>query len=201
MFLRRQRENPEGRIRMRRLVAVLVCVAAVVTCAEIVELKTAAANCCVELEGARITSFKVEGKELLWNAEPIQLTAKDWAHGGIPVCWPWFGVDEKGEIHGYAWRRRFCIRNRREGPDRMSKSTAVPPVAYSGDDWLGAASKVSTLTFVSPDGTETILDKTGTGAQSFTFDKPGHWTVRLVAGGTTRTADILNRDTFTVIIR
>ena len=103
---------------MRRLVAVLVCVAAVVACAEIVELRTAAASCCVELEGARITSFKVEDKELLWNAEPIQLAAKDWAHGGIPVCWPWFGVNEKGEIHGYAWCRRFCIRSRCEGADR-----------------------------------------------------------------------------------
>ena len=103
---------------MRRLVAVLVCVATVAACAEIVELRTTAASCCVELEGARITSFKVGDKELLWNAEPIQLTAKDWAHGGIPVCWPWFGVNEKGEIHGYAWRRRFCIRNRCEGNDR-----------------------------------------------------------------------------------
>ena len=102
---------------MRRLFAVLVCIAAVVACAEVVELKTAAASCCVELEGARITSFKVGEDELLWNAEPIQLTARDWAHGGIPVCWPWFGVDEKGEIHGYAWRRRFCIRNRCEGAD------------------------------------------------------------------------------------
>ena len=27
-------------------------------------------------------------------------------------------MDEKGEIHGYAWRRRFCIRNRCEGSDR-----------------------------------------------------------------------------------
>ena len=103
---------------MRRWIAVFVCVAAVVAWAESVELRTAAARCCVELEGARITSFKVGDKELLWNAEPIQLSAKDWAHGGIPVCWPWFGVDEKGEIHGYAWKRRFCIRNRREEPDR-----------------------------------------------------------------------------------
>ena len=103
---------------MRRWVTVLVCVVAVVAGAEVVELRTAAASCCVELEGARITSFKVGDKELLWNAEPIQLSAKDWAHGGIPVCWPWFGVDEKGVIHGYAWRRRFCIRNRCEGTDR-----------------------------------------------------------------------------------
>jgi len=103
---------------MRRCSVICVLLVAVVAGGEIVELKTMAASCCVELEGARITSFKVGDKELLWNAEPIQLSAKDWAHGGIPVCWPWFGVDEKGEIHGYAWRRRFCIRNRCEGSDR-----------------------------------------------------------------------------------
>ena len=103
---------------MRRWIVICALWAAVVAWAESVELRTAAASCCVELEGARITSFKVGDKELLWNAEPIQRSAKDWAHGGIPVCWPWFGVNEKGEIHGYAWRRRFCIRNRCEGSDR-----------------------------------------------------------------------------------
>ena len=102
----------------------------------------------------------------------------------------------------YTWAQlSYRADSRREGPDRMSKSTAVPPVAYSGDDWLGDASKASTLTFISPDGTETTLNKTGTGVQSFAFDKSGHWTVQLVANGQTRTADILIRDTFTVIIR
>ncbi len=97
---------------------VICIVAAFAAFAETVELRTAAASCKVELDGARITSYKVAGEEMLWNAEPMQLTAKDWAHGGIPVCWPWFGVDEKGAIHGFAWRRRFCIRNRRDGEDR-----------------------------------------------------------------------------------
>ena len=45
------------------------------------------------------------------------------------------------------------------------------------------------------------LDMTGTVVQSFTFDKTGHWTVRLVADGKTRTADILIRDTFVIIVR
>ena len=98
--------------------ALCILAAAFVALAEPIELRTAAASCSVELEGARMTSFKVGGEELLWNAEPMQLTAKDWAHGGIPVCWPWFGVDGKGDIHGFAWRRRFCIRNRRDGDDR-----------------------------------------------------------------------------------
>ena len=102
----------------------------------------------------------------------------------------------------YTWAQiAYRADGRGEGPDRISQSYATPPVAYSGDDWLGDASKASTLTFVSPDGTETVLDRTGTGVQSFTFDKTGHWTVRLVADGKTRTADILIRDTFVIIVR
>ena len=146
---------------MRRLVMVFVCVAAVVAWAESVELKTAAASCCVELEGARITSFKVGEKELLWNAEPIQLSAKDWAHGGIPVCWPWFGVDEKGEIHGYAWRRRFCIRNRREGTDHSEMNLYL----NSGGarlDYRIALSDVLTLELVTTNiGTNDFCFSTG----------------------------------------
>ena len=45
---------------MRRLVAVLVCVVAGIACAEIVELRTAAASCSVELEA----QFVAEAKKL-----------------------------------------------------------------------------------------------------------------------------------------
>ena len=103
---------------MKHSVFLALLATASVAVAETVELRTAAASCRLELDGARITSYKVADEEMLWNAEPMQLTAKDWAHGGIPVCWPWFGVDEKGSIHGFAWRRRFCIRNRRDGMEQ-----------------------------------------------------------------------------------
>ena len=50
-------------------------------------------------------------------------------------------------------------------------------------------SKTATLTITSPDGTETIVERTGTGAEPFRFGKLGEWTVQLaMADGTTRTA-------------
>ena len=86
--------------------------------ARLVELKTDAASCTVETAGARILSFAVDGNELLWNADPVQLTALDWAHGGIPTCWPWFGVATNGLIHGTAWRSDFRLLWRQDGTKR-----------------------------------------------------------------------------------
>lgn len=75
------------------------------------------------------------------------------------------------------------------GPDRATTKKTALPVAYSGDDWVREMSKTATLTITSPDGTETIVERTGTGAEPFKFGKLGEWTVQLaMANGTTRTA-------------
>ena len=83
-----------------------------------IDLNTAAASCRVDLDGARVLSLRIGGAEMLWNADPLQTDAPDWAHGGIPVCWPRFGVDETGKIHGVAWRRPFAVRRHSAAPLR-----------------------------------------------------------------------------------
>lgn len=88
-------------------------------CAERIDLKTDFASCSIETDGARVLSFNgPDGSEALWNADPVQLTDAKWAHGGIPVCWPWFGVNGKVDIHGTAWRRPFSVVSRVERKDR-----------------------------------------------------------------------------------
>lgn len=102
----------------------------------------------------------------------------------------------------YTWAQiTYRADSRLDGPDRRSGSDTVPPVAYSGDDWKGDASKASTLTFIAPDGAETTLGRTGTGAESFAFNKTGHWTVTLAADGKTSTADIVIDIPFIIIFR
>ena len=82
--------------------------------AERIELKTDCASCVVETRGARIMSFKpTDGEEVIWQADPVQVDEPKWAHGGIPVCWPWFGVNGKAEIHGTAWREEFEVVSRK----------------------------------------------------------------------------------------
>lgn len=79
------------------------------------------------------------------------------------------------------------------GPDRTAKTKGAPPVAYSGDDWVGDLSKAATLTFTSPSGVVSTpaLDPSGEGALEFRFDEIGTWTVALgFADGTSRSAEI-----------
>ena len=81
-----------------------------------------------------------------------------------------------------------------EGPDRKLKNSETPPVAYSGDDWKGDLTKAATITFTPPDGSglaATTWNRTGKGAEPFTFNAKGVWTVTLkFADNTTRTAHI-----------
>ena len=103
------------------------------------------------------------------------------------------------ETFGSPWREASADASCRmhtegEGPDRKLKKSETPPVAYSGDDWKGALTKASTITFTPPEGSglePTTWNKTGRGASAFTFNKKGVWTVELTfADNTTRTAQI-----------
>ena len=95
--------------------------------AERIELKTDAARCTVETVGARVVSFSTAASgEVLWNASPEQGAASPrWGHGGIPVCWPWFGVTGKGDYHGTAWQSPFAVVSRTETPGRSELVLAL----------------------------------------------------------------------------
>ena len=93
----------------------------------------------------------------------------------------------------YAWSgvSVYPVDSRLPGPDRVTKRKDALPVAYTGDNWIGDASKASTLTFVSPEGETTTLNLAGTGAQPFALKKSGDWTVQLaMADGSTRDATL-----------
>lgn len=104
-------------VRIRLLSFLAAALAASAALAQAIELAAGPSTCVVDLDGARIVSFRSRGAEVLWNDAPPQKRAADWAHGGIPICWPRFGVDASGAIHGTAWRRRFTLLGRRDGPD------------------------------------------------------------------------------------
>ena len=96
----------------------------------------------------------------------------------------------------------YAVDSVQPGPDRKVKISDVPPVAYSGDDWVGDVAAAATVVFTSPGGTETELDLTGTGVHSFPLNSSGRWMVALtMADGTTRTAVINVKDGFIIIFR
>jgi len=97
----------------------------------------------------------------------------------------------------YSWAEIvYAADSVKDGPDRKLKKREAPPVAYSGDDWVGNLSKAATVTFTPPEGSgleATMWDDLsgGNGARAFTFNAKGVWTVTLTfANGATRTAQI-----------
>ena len=90
----------------------MVCAAAFAAAAPFVELATSKATARIELDGARVASFRVGGDEVLWNSRVRGEVGAKWNHGGIPVCWPWFGKSGghgEGEMHGFAKSSRFEV--------------------------------------------------------------------------------------------
>ena len=117
--------------------------------------------------------------------------------GKATICVPWTAYNDGATFMVSAVPfGAFFVDTVQDGPDRKLKKSEVPPIAYSGDDWAGDISKAATVTFTPPEGSgveATTWNKTnpGTGAQSFTFNAVGVWTVTLTfADNTTRTAHI-----------
>ena len=87
---------------------------------DLVKLETAQATAEVSLHGGRILSFKVKGDEVLWRPRDWRLEGEGWAHGGLPLCWPWFGVNGPNptNMHGFARTQMFALRRKKLGPER-----------------------------------------------------------------------------------
>ena len=142
----------------------LIALVAFAAPAERIELKTDSASCAIETDGARVLSFKgPDGVEALWNADPVQLSDAKWAHGGIPVCWPWFGVNGRVDIHGTAWRRPFSVASRREDKNRCE----LVLVRDEGDVRLE-------YTLVLRDSLKLELKTTNRGKRDFSFSAGFH---------------------------
>ena len=113
--------------------------------------------------------------------------------GSAVICIPWSVFDDGGTLDT-SMNATFSADLTTDGPDRKGEIRDFPPVAYSGDNWIGDATAVATVTFIPPSGSglaTTTLDLAGTGATSFAFAKSGKWTVRLaMTDGSTREATI-----------
>ena len=126
----------------------------------------------------------------------------------VLVPWSVYGDGASFVVYGESYSS-FVVDTNGSGPDRKvrAKSPAIP-VAYSGDDWSGDLSKAARLTFTPPEGSGLVpttwsKSNPGTGAQSFTFNAKGVWTITLTfADNTTKTANVtIERTGFVLIVK
>ena len=108
-------------ILLASLLATAAFAAEAATDSSVMKLATSHSSMEVSLWGARILSLKIRGDEVLWRPREWRLErGEGWAHGGIPLCWPWFGSsgpDPKVK-HGFAHLLKFSLRRKHETQER-----------------------------------------------------------------------------------
>ncbi|WP_428612018.1 D-hexose-6-phosphate mutarotase [Shewanella sp.] len=79
---------------------------------EYVEVDTDLCQARIFMQGAQIESFQPKGQApLLWVSSADDFQPGSGIRGGIPVCWPWFGMHENPQWpqHGFARTRLWQL--------------------------------------------------------------------------------------------
>lgn len=100
--------------------------------AECIVLSNEVSSCEVDVKGACVRSFTVQGREVLWQ-DPQRSQSPIWQHGGIPIAWPWFGRIGFGDesIHGFAWKTVFFVKSRKADELVLELSTKSAFLEYT----------------------------------------------------------------------
>lgn len=92
-----------------------------------IDIRNAHATARVSLYGAQVLAFQPRGeRELLFLSERAAYQPGKAIRGGVPVCWPWFGLDPQGlgrPAHGLARTRQWQLRGSGILPDGQTRLT------------------------------------------------------------------------------
>ncbi len=91
---------------------------------EYIEVTNKAATAKIALQGAHLFSYKPHNKkEVLWLSELSDFEAGKAIRGGIPVCWPWFGMNDNITLpqHGFARTSKFTLTGTDESDPYITK--------------------------------------------------------------------------------
>ena len=137
--------------------------------AQIVTLESRSGRVEIDLVGARILSWRVAGKEIFFMPSNPQSPEGDWSHGGLSICWPWFG--KKGpaasSIHGFARNKTFTLLSRRVSASGSSVTLGLTLAAGEEPDFPYATSLE--LTFSLTDRLAVTMRTLNTGKEPFAF--------------------------------
>lgn len=62
---------------------------------EIIEIQNSYATAKIALQGAHIFHYqRIDEEPILWLSKKSKFESGVAIRGGIPICWPWFGINE-----------------------------------------------------------------------------------------------------------
>ena len=92
----------------------------------------------IDLKGARVLSYRPTGQQqVLFLPKSMAAKPEEWTHGGVPVCWPWFGRNgEPGSAgHGFVRTRVFAVRASEYSEDAAEITLALASDAETKKLW------------------------------------------------------------------
>jgi glucose-6-phosphate 1-epimerase len=71
----------------------------------------------VDPRGAHLLSYRPHGEREVFFRSEKRFAPPKWYHGGMPVCWPWFGKngDPGTPAHGLVWSREWRLIDHENG--------------------------------------------------------------------------------------
>ena len=105
---------------------------------EYIEVDSPLCDAKIFLQGAQLTQFTPkEQKPLIWVSEDEDYIAGKSVRGGIPICWPWFGVSEHQDwpIHGVARTQVWRAEEVNEKDDYIEVSLSLPMLQVNKAYW------------------------------------------------------------------
>ncbi|WP_228260771.1 D-hexose-6-phosphate mutarotase [Marinobacter orientalis] len=137
------------------------------------------------LQGAQLTHFApYDEVDWLWLSDTARFQPGRAIRGGIPVCWPWFGVPDRNppEVrrrilsdasHGFARTAVWKLEDVRETAGEVEISLSLDANTDFADTWEGHALLLMTFNF-SADGCQLALSTTNPGSDPLAFSQALH---------------------------
>ncbi len=137
------------------------------------------------LQGAHLTQFAPAGEEnWLWLSREAVYKPGHAIRGGIPICWPWFGVPDQNPqpvkkniltsaSHGFARKVLWSLEDIRESAHEVEISLSLRANEDFSDAWRGSALVLATFTF-SNSSVQVALTTTNLGDEPLSLTQALH---------------------------
>ncbi len=137
------------------------------------------------IQGAHLTHYTPRHQSnWLWVSDKAIFKPGHAIRGGIPLCWPWFGVPDKnppevrrriltGASHGFARTALWNLEDVRETADEVEINLSLLANQDFADAWNGSALCLATYTF-SAEGFRIALTTTNLGKSPLALTQALH---------------------------
>lgn len=154
----------------------------------IIDVATRVGRAAIALQGAQVLSWQPAGQshDVLWHSPLARFGGGKAIRGGIPICWPWFGMhaDTAKPQHGYARNAAWHLTSARRSGDDVSLEFELPADCAGREHLDGAAELRLRVTIGAT--LEIALETKNVGQTPFTITQALHTYLRV--GDTSRIA-------------